>query len=137
MCFSWCWSWKQERSTPWTGWSNCWCGLFDGWWSIWDSRLCWYGCVWFRLGNSRTLRSLLIHQLLWRTHLRAFSGHLSRPFFLVGSSNTHIYLWEFGKDETTATYGVLPAANIPAPYALGSISASQFDHCGHRFATAA
>lgn len=25
---------------------------------------------------------------------RAFSSHPSRPFFLVGSSNTHIYLWE-------------------------------------------
>lgn len=25
---------------------------------------------------------------------RAFSTHPSRPFFLVGSSNTHIYLWE-------------------------------------------
>ncbi|XP_009375416.2 uncharacterized protein LOC103964230 isoform X1 [Pyrus x bretschneideri] len=68
---------------------------------------------------------------------RAFSSHPSRPFFLVGSSNTHIYLWEFGKDKTTATYGVLPAANVPPPYALASISALQFDHCGHRFATAA
>ncbi|BFG22185.1 hypothetical protein CerSpe_084590 [Prunus speciosa] len=68
---------------------------------------------------------------------RAFSSHPSRPFFLVGSSNTYIYLWEFGKDKTTATYGVLPAANVPPPYALASISALQFDHCGHRFATAA
>ncbi|XP_020538564.1 uncharacterized protein LOC105642828 isoform X2 [Jatropha curcas] len=68
---------------------------------------------------------------------RAFSSHPSRPFFLVGSSNTHIYLWEFGKDKATATYGVLPAANVPPPYALASISALQFDHCGHRFATAA
>lgn len=25
---------------------------------------------------------------------RAFSSHPSRPFFLVGSSNTHVYLWE-------------------------------------------
>lgn len=25
---------------------------------------------------------------------RVFSSHPSRPFFLVGSSNTHIYLWE-------------------------------------------
>lgn len=25
---------------------------------------------------------------------RAFSSHPSRPIFLVGSSNTHIYLWE-------------------------------------------
>ncbi|XP_057981006.1 uncharacterized protein LOC131166445 isoform X2 [Malania oleifera] len=68
---------------------------------------------------------------------RAFSSHPSRPFFLVGSSNTHIYLWEFGKDKATATYGVLPAANVPPPYALASIAALQFDHFGHRFATAA
>lgn len=27
---------------------------------------------------------------------RAFSSHPLRPFFLVGSSNTHIYLWEVG-----------------------------------------
>lgn len=44
---------------------------------------------------------------------------------------------QFGKDKATATYGVLPAANVPPPYALASISAVQFDHCGHRFATAA
>ncbi|KAK2971720.1 hypothetical protein RJ640_004014 [Escallonia rubra] len=68
---------------------------------------------------------------------RAFSSHPSRPFFLVGSSNTHVYLWEFGKDTATATYGVLPAANVPPPYALASISAVKFDHCGQRFATAA
>ncbi|XP_022770599.1 uncharacterized protein LOC111313959 isoform X2 [Durio zibethinus] len=68
---------------------------------------------------------------------RAFSSHPSRPFFLVGSINTHIYLWEYGKYKATATYGVLPAANVPPPYALASISALQFDHCGHRFATAA
>ncbi|XVF33142.1 hypothetical protein REPUB_Repub17cG0142900 [Reevesia pubescens] len=68
---------------------------------------------------------------------RAFSSHPSRPFFLVGSINTHIYLWEYGKDKATATYGVLPAANVAPPYALASISALQFDHCGHRFATAA
>ncbi|XP_024963286.1 uncharacterized protein LOC112503489 isoform X1 [Cynara cardunculus var. scolymus] len=68
---------------------------------------------------------------------RAFSSHPSRPFFLVGSSNTHVYLWEFGKHAATATYGVLPAANVPPPYALASISALQFDHCGQRFATAA
>ncbi|KAJ0110941.1 hypothetical protein Patl1_00628 [Pistacia atlantica] len=68
---------------------------------------------------------------------RAFSSHPSRPFFLVGSSNTHIYLWEFGKDKATATYGVLPAANVPPPYSLASISALQFDHFGHRFASAA
>ncbi|XP_058100511.1 uncharacterized protein LOC131245220 isoform X2 [Magnolia sinica] len=68
---------------------------------------------------------------------RALSSHPSRPFFLVGSSNTHVYLWEFGKGRATATYGVLPAANVPPPYALASISALQFDRCGHRFATAA
>ncbi|KAK6158900.1 hypothetical protein DH2020_006214 [Rehmannia glutinosa] len=68
---------------------------------------------------------------------RAFTSHPSRPFFLVGSSNTHIYLWEFGKDTATATYGVLPAANVPPPYALASVSAVRFDHCGHRFVTAA
>ncbi|XWS46253.1 hypothetical protein CRYUN_Cryun14cG0048700 [Craigia yunnanensis] len=68
---------------------------------------------------------------------RAFSSHPSRPFFLVGSINTHVYLWQYGKDKVTATYGVLPAANVPPPYALASISALQFDHCGHRFATAA
>ncbi|KAL8499639.1 hypothetical protein ACS0TY_019572 [Phlomoides rotata] len=67
----------------------------------------------------------------------AFASHPSRPFFLVGSSNTHIYLWEFGKDIATATYGVLPAANVPPPYALASVSAVRFDHCGHRFVTAA
>lgn len=44
---------------------------------------------------------------------------------------------QFGKDKATATYGVLPAANVPPPYALASISALQFDYCGHRFATAA
>ncbi|KAI3444391.1 hypothetical protein Pfo_001056 [Paulownia fortunei] len=68
---------------------------------------------------------------------RAFASHPSRPLFLVGSSNTHIYLWEFGKDTATATYGVLPAANVPPPYALASVSAVRFDHCGHRFVTAA
>ncbi|KAF6136184.1 hypothetical protein GIB67_001593 [Kingdonia uniflora] len=68
---------------------------------------------------------------------RALSSHPSRPFFLAGSSNTHVYLWEFGKAKATATYGVLPAANVPPPYALASISSLQFDHCGHRFTTAA
>nr|GLL40532.1 uncharacterized protein LOC109185807 [Ipomoea trifida] len=68
---------------------------------------------------------------------RALSTHPSRPLFLVGSSNTHVYLWEFGMDRATATYGVLPATNVPPPYALASISSVQFDHCGHRFATAA
>lgn len=68
---------------------------------------------------------------------RSFSSHPLRPVFLVGSSNTLIYLWEFAKDKATATYGVLPAANVPPPYALASISALQFDHFGHRFASAA
>ncbi|KAL0913039.1 hypothetical protein M5K25_016469 [Dendrobium thyrsiflorum] len=68
---------------------------------------------------------------------RALSSHPSRPFLLVGSINTLIYLWEFGKDRATATYGVLPAVNVPPPYALASISALEFDHSGHRFATAA
>ncbi|XP_062213038.1 uncharacterized protein LOC133913785 [Phragmites australis] len=70
-------------------------------------------------------------------HSRALSHHPSLPLFLVGSSNTHVYLWEFGKDSAMATYGVLPAANIPPPYALASISAVQFDYYGQRFATAA
>ncbi|WOK91366.1 hypothetical protein Cni_G00057 [Canna indica] len=70
-------------------------------------------------------------------HSRALSRHPLLPFLLVGSSNTHVYLWEFGKDKATATYGVLPAANVPPPYALASVSALQFDHYGHRFATAA
>ncbi|XP_020526297.1 uncharacterized protein LOC18439600 [Amborella trichopoda] len=68
---------------------------------------------------------------------RALASHPSLPLFLVGSINTHVYLWEFGKDKATATYGVLPAADVPPPYALASISALQFDQCGHRFATAA
>ncbi|TVU34091.1 hypothetical protein EJB05_15917, partial [Eragrostis curvula] len=70
-------------------------------------------------------------------HSRALSRHPLLPLFLVGSSNTHVYLWEFGKDSAMATYGVLPAANIPPPYALASISAVQFDYYGQRFATAA
>ncbi|PKA53341.1 hypothetical protein AXF42_Ash010071 [Apostasia shenzhenica] len=68
---------------------------------------------------------------------QTLSSHPSRPFFLVGSSNTHVYLWEFGKVRATATYGVLQAANEPPPYALASISSVKFDLCGHRFATAA
>ncbi|KAL5716968.1 hypothetical protein ACHQM5_010067 [Ranunculus cassubicifolius] len=68
---------------------------------------------------------------------RALCSHPARPFFLAGSSNTHIYLWEFGKDKAVATYGVLPAANVPPPYALASIEALQFDNYGHRFVTAA
>ncbi|XP_078431555.1 transducin family protein / WD-40 repeat family protein isoform X2 [Wolffia australiana] len=68
---------------------------------------------------------------------RALSSHPSKPLFLVGSSNTHVYLWEFGKEKATATYGVLPAANVPPPYALASISDVQFDTYGQRFATVA
>ncbi|XP_073158819.1 uncharacterized protein [Henckelia pumila] len=68
---------------------------------------------------------------------RVLASHPSRPFFMVGSSNTHIYLWEFGEERAIATYGVLPAANVPPPYALASVSALRFDNCGHRFATAA
>ncbi|KAL9176412.1 hypothetical protein ABFS82_02G176700 [Erythranthe guttata] len=68
---------------------------------------------------------------------RAFASHPSRPMFLVGSSNTHVYLWEFGKDKATSTYGVLPAANVPPPYPIASVSAVRLDHCGHRFVTAA
>ncbi|KAK8452923.1 hypothetical protein SEVIR_5G198200v4 [Setaria viridis] len=74
---------------------------------------------------------------LGNIHSRALSRHPSLPLFLVGSSNTHVYLWEFGKDSAMATYGVLPAANIPPPYALASISSVQFDYYGQRFATAA
>ena len=48
-----------------------------------------------------------------------------------------LWLLQFGKDSARATYGVLPAANIPPPYALASISAVQFDYYGQRFATAA
>jgi WD40 repeat protein len=45
--------------------------------------------------------------------------------------------FQFDKYSAMATYGVLPAANIPPPYALASISAVQFDYYGQRFATAA
>ncbi|CAH9071342.1 unnamed protein product [Cuscuta epithymum] len=68
---------------------------------------------------------------------RAFSTHPSRPFFLVGSSSEHIYLWEYGKDRASATYGVVPATNVPRSYALAYISSVQFDYYGHRFVTAA
>lgn len=44
---------------------------------------------------------------------------------------------QFNKDKAKATYGVLPAANVPPPYALASVSALKFDHYGHRFASAA
>lgn len=66
----------------------------------------------------------------------ALAAHPSRPFFLVGSNNTHIYLWEFGEEKAVATYGVLAASNI-APYALPFVTSLQFDRCGHRFASSA
>ncbi|KAI5078412.1 hypothetical protein GOP47_0006083 [Adiantum capillus-veneris] len=68
---------------------------------------------------------------------QAMDSHPLRPLFLVGSRNTHVYLWEFGKSSATATYGILPAANVPPPYALASVSSVKFDHSGHRFATSA
>ncbi|KFK37434.1 hypothetical protein AALP_AA4G256500 [Arabis alpina] len=68
---------------------------------------------------------------------RAFSSHPTMPLFLVGSSHTHIYLWEFGKNRAITTYGVLPAAIDPHPHALASISAVQFGPSGQRFASAA
>lgn len=52
-------------------------------------------------------------------------------------ANEELYNIQFNKDKATATYGVLPAANVPPPYALASISALQFDHFGHRFSSAA
>ncbi|KAH9622667.1 hypothetical protein KSS87_015596 [Heliosperma pusillum] len=69
--------------------------------------------------------------------VRALASHPSRPYFLAGSSNTHIYLWEFGEEKAVATYGVLPAANVPPPYALASVTALQFDCSGHRFTNCA
>ncbi|KAH7280307.1 hypothetical protein KP509_37G060800 [Ceratopteris richardii] len=68
---------------------------------------------------------------------QAITSHPLRPLFLVGSRNTHVYLWEFGKDSALATYGVLPAANVPPPYALASITSVRFDYSGHRFASSA
>ncbi|KAG0465578.1 hypothetical protein HPP92_019742 [Vanilla planifolia] len=68
---------------------------------------------------------------------RALCSHPSRPFLLAGTDNTRIYLWEFGMDRATATYSVLPAANVPTHYKLSSLSAMEFDQSGHRFATAA
>jgi hypothetical protein len=50
---------------------------------------------------------------------------------------TNIKLLQFGKDRALATYGVLPAVNVPPPYPLASISAVCFGTYGHRFATAA
>lgn len=44
---------------------------------------------------------------------------------------------QFGKERALATYGVLPAVNVPPPYPLASISAVRFDTYGHRFASAA
>lgn len=60
-----------------------------------------------------------------------------RNFDLSYSEFVWLQCLQFGKERATATYGVLPAANVPPPYALASISALQFDCCGHRFATAA
>jgi len=48
-----------------------------------------------------------------------------------------LFMMQFGEEKALATYGVLPAANVPPPYALASITALQFDHCGHRFANSA
>lgn len=59
-------------------------------------------------------------------------SHINLVYWL-----TQTELVQFGKDRATATYGVLPAANVPPPYALASISAVHFDHCGQRFATSA
>ncbi|CAN1309391.1 DmX-like protein 1 [Linum perenne] len=68
---------------------------------------------------------------------RAISSHPSRPLFLVGSSNTHIYLWKYGKEIAAATYGALPAGNLHPQYALASIAALQFDNLGDGFVSAA
>eukprot|EP00850_Spirogloea_muscicola_P016498 SM000134S26941 [mRNA] locus=s134:258339:270283:+ [translate_table: standard] len=68
---------------------------------------------------------------------RALAAHPLRPLFLVGSNNTHVYLWEFGKTSATATYGVLPPPNTPLPYIIPSVSSVRFDHFGHRFVSAA
>ncbi|CAN1794030.1 DmX-like protein 1 [Linum perenne] len=68
---------------------------------------------------------------------RAISSHPSRPLFLVGSSNTHIYLWKYGKEIAAATYGALPAGNLHPQYALASIAALQFDNSGDGFVSAA
>ncbi|KAJ3671205.1 hypothetical protein LUZ60_008631 [Juncus effusus] len=70
-------------------------------------------------------------------HSCALSTHPLLPLFLAGSTNTHVYLWEFGKETAVATYGVLPAANVPPPYKLASISAVRFGMYGHRFASCA
>ncbi|KAG0631662.1 hypothetical protein M758_1G270500 [Ceratodon purpureus] len=68
---------------------------------------------------------------------KALAAHPSQPIFLVGSNNTHVYLWEYGKPSATATYGVLPAANMPPPYVIPSVATVRFDSGGHRFVTAA
>ncbi|CAI5536656.1 unnamed protein product, partial [Closterium sp. Naga37s-1] len=68
---------------------------------------------------------------------RALAAHPLRPFFLVGSTNTHVYLWQFGAPAATATYGVLPAANTPVPLVIPSVTALSLHRYGERFATAA
>ncbi|KAG2290538.1 hypothetical protein Bca52824_050142 [Brassica carinata] len=62
----------------------------------------------------------------------AFSSHPTMPLFWLAQATL-----TFTCGRATATYGVLPAANVPPPYALASISAVQFGPCGHRFASAA
>jgi len=44
---------------------------------------------------------------------------------------------QYGKPSATATYGVLPAANMPPPYVIPSVATVRFDSGGHRFVTAA
>lgn len=78
-----------------------------------------------------------IHATAEKVRSRSLRSHPSRPFLLVGSINTHIYLWEFGREKSTATFGVLPAASVPPPHALASISSLEFSSCGHRFASTA
>lgn len=80
----------------------------------------------------------------WRFDVFSHSEKLLVNFFcltcchcMVHIDNVQHNTLQFGKEKATATYGVLPAANVPPPYALASISAVQFDHYGHRFATAA
>lgn len=68
---------------------------------------------------------------------KALAAHPSQPIFLVGSNNTHVYLWEYGRPSATATYGVLPAGNMPPPYVIPSVQTVRFDSGGHRFVTAA
>ncbi|GAB2231200.1 hypothetical protein Droror1_Dr00027489 [Drosera rotundifolia] len=64
---------------------------------------------------------------------KAFAIHPSRPLFLVGSSYTRTYLWEFGEDKAAATYRVHPTYVAP-PSALADVTTLSVDCCGHRFA---